>query len=495
MSRITHWINGKPWVGDAARKGDVYDPAEGHVAGQVDFATRIEVDAAVAAAAQAFPAWARTSLTRRTAVLFAFRDLLLKHADEIVATISREHGKVLADARGEFDRGVEVVDFACGMPHLLKGEFSENVATGVDTYSVRQPLGIVAGITPFNFPAMVPMWMFPIAIAAGNTFILKPSEKDPSASLLLAQLLAEAGLPDGVFNVVHGDREAVDAILAHPGIAAVSFVGSTAIARYIYENAARAGKRVQALGGAKNHMVVLPDADLEAAADAAVSAGYGSAGERCMAISVVVAVDPIGDDLVKRIAERARNIRVGRGTDPDCQMGPLITREHRNRVASYLDAEQIGGAHVALDGRGHSVSGLEDGFWLGPSLVDYVQPRTPVYDDEVFGPVLSVVRAGSYEQAVRVINADPRGNGTAIFTNDGGMVRQFRTDVTAGMIGVNVPIPVPMSFYSFGGWKDSLFGDLHIYGPDGVRFYTRGKVVVSRWQHKSAVDLLFPTNR
>ncbi|HVX45085.1 MAG TPA: CoA-acylating methylmalonate-semialdehyde dehydrogenase [Mycobacteriales bacterium] len=486
---VTHWINGKEWDGAPARQGEVHDPATGKVSAQVDFAMAAEVDAAVQAAAAAFPGWSHTSLTRRTNVLFRFRELLRENADDVVRAISSEHGKVLADARGEFDRGVEVVEFACGIAHLMKGEYSENVATNVDTHSIRQPLGVVAGITPFNFPAMVPMWMFPVAIACGNTFVLKPSEKDPSASILLARLLSEAGLPDGVFNVVHGDKEAVDAVLEHPGISAVSFVGSTPIARYVYETASRNGKRVQALGGAKNHMIVLPDADLDMAADAAVSAGYGSAGERCMAISVVVAVDPIGDDLVERIRERAVKVRVGPGTDPASEMGPLVTREHREKVASYLESP---GGEVVLDGR--SFEGEGDGYWLGPSLVDNVRPGTPVYDDEVFGPVLSVVRVSSFEDAVALINADPRGNGTAIFTNDGGMVRRFQNEVTAGMVGVNVPIPVPMSFYSFGGWKDSLFGDLHIYGPDGIRFYTRNKVVVSRWARRSTVDLVFPTN-
>ncbi|MGI8695109.1 MAG: CoA-acylating methylmalonate-semialdehyde dehydrogenase [Mycobacteriales bacterium] len=491
--RVSHWIGGKAWDGSAARHGDVFDPATGEVARTVDFATATEVDLAVQAAARALPGWAGTSLPRRAAVLYRFRELLLEHADEVVAAISSEHGKVLADARGELDRGIEVVEFATGLPHLLKGDFSQGVASDVDTYSIRQPLGVVAGITPFNFPAMVPLWMIPIAIGCGNAFVLKPSEKDPSASLILARLLAEAGLPDGVFNVVHGDKEAVDAVLHHAGIAAVSFVGSTPIARYVYETASAAGKRVQALGGAKNHMVVLPDADLDAAADAAVSAGYGSAGERCMAISVIVAVDPIGDDLVAKIDERARKLKVGPGTDSDSEMGPLVTAQHRDKVASYLDADRVAGADIVLDGRESARDG--DGFWIGPSLVDHVATGTPIYDDEVFGPVLSVVRAADYDDAVRIVNADPRGNGVAIFTNDGGAVRRFRVEVTAGMVGVNVPIPVPVSFYSFGGWKDSLFGDLHIYGPDGVRFYTRNKVVVERWSEHSNVDLFFPSNR
>ncbi|HEX3816373.1 MAG TPA: CoA-acylating methylmalonate-semialdehyde dehydrogenase [Mycobacteriales bacterium] len=491
-------MNGKPWDGTVSavkRQGDIFNPASGEVVDLVDFATAAEVDLAVQAARQAFPAWSQTSLTKRVNILFGFRELLRERVDEIVGTISREHGKVIADARGEFDRGLEVVEFACGIPHLLKGEFSENVATNLDTYSVRQPVGVVAGITPFNFPAMVPLWMFPIAIACGNTFVLKPSEKDPSASLLLAGLLSEAGLPDGVLNVVHGDKEAVDAVLEHPDISAVSFVGSTPIARYVYENASRTGKRVQALGGAKNHMVVLPDADLDVAADAAVSAGFGSAGERCMAISAIVAVDPVGDDLVAKIKERAATVHVGPGTNPASEMGPLVTAAHRDKVASYLEPDKTGGAEVVLDGRGRSVTGYGEGFWLGPSLVDHVEPGTPVYDDEVFGPVLSVVRVPSYDDAIRLINSDPRGNGAAIFTNDGGYVRRFRTEVSAGMVGVNVPIPVPLAFYSFGGWKDSLFGDLHIYGPDGVRFYTRQKVVVSRFSGGGAgVNLVFPTN-
>ena len=411
--------------------------------------------------------------------------------------ISAEHGKVESDAAGEVTRGLEVVEFACGIPHLLKGGFSENVGTGVDAYSIRQPVGVVAGITPFNFPAMVPMWMFPIALACGNTFILKPSEKDPSASLLLAEMLAEAGLPDGAFNVVHGGKEAVDAVLTHPGVRAVSFVGSTPIARYVWETAGASGKRVQALGGAKNHMVVLPDADLDLAADAAVSAGFGSAGERCMAISVLVAVDPIGDELVAKIGERVAKLRVGPGTDAKAEMGPLVTGAHRDKVASYLESGTRDGAVLAVDGREHPVTGGDPaGFWLGPSVLDHVTPQMSCYTDEIFGPVLSVVRAGSYDDALNVINANPYGNGTAIFTNDGGAARRFTSEVEVGMVGVNVPIPVPMAFYSFGGWKSSLFGDTHVHGTEGVHFYTRGKAVTSRWLDPShgGVNLGFPVH-
>jgi malonate-semialdehyde dehydrogenase (acetylating) / methylmalonate-semialdehyde dehydrogenase len=494
----THWISGKPWTGEAASRGDIYNPATGKVSGTVDYATAAEVDAAVAAAAAALPGWRDTSLTRRAGVMFAFRELVRQHAGEIAALITAEHGKVASDAAGEVARGLEVVDFACGIPHLLKGGFSENVSAGVDAYSIRQPVGVVAGITPFNFPAMVPMWMFPIALACGNTFVLKPSEKDPSASVRLAELLAEAGLPDGAFNVVHGNKVAVDALLEHPEVRAISFVGSTPIARYVYETGTAHGKRVQALGGAKNHMVVLPDADLDLAADAAVNAGFGSAGERCMAISVVVAVDPIGDDLVARIRDRVAGLRVGPGDDDGSQMGPLVTGAHRDKVASYLESGMADGATLAVDGRQHPVTGGEpDGFWLGPSLLDHVTPSMRCYQDEIFGPVLSVVRAGSYPEALSVVNTNPYGNGTAIFTNDGGAARQFTREVEVGMIGVNVPIPVPMAFYSFGGWKSSLFGDTHVHGTEGVHFYTRGKAVTSRWLDPShgGVNLGFPVNQ
>src|ERR1700728_133648 len=479
---ISHWIGGQPWEGAAERHGDIYDPATGAVTGTVDFASAAVVDDAVASAAKAFPGWRAASLAKRASVLFAFRELLAKRTGELAALISAEHGKVAGDAAGEVSRGLEVVEFACGIPHLLKGGFSENVSTGVDAYSIRQPLGVVAGITPFNFPAMVPMWMFPIALACGNAFVLKPSEKDPSASIMMAELLAEAGLPDGVFTVVQGAKEAVDGLLTHPGVKAVSFVGSTPIARYIYETAAANGKRVQALGGAKNHMVVLPDADLDLAADAAVSAGVGAAGERCMAISVVVAVDPIGDELVERICARIARLTVGPGNLEASEMGPLVTRAHRDKVASYLDSGVAAGAVLAVDGGAQPVTGgAADGFWLGPSVLDHVKPAMGCYRDEIFGPVLSVVRAPGYDEAMAVINGNPYGNGTAIFTNDGGAARRFTDEVEVGMVGINVPIPVPMAFYSFGGWKSSLFGDTHVHGTEGVHFYTRGKAVTSRW--------------
>jgi malonate-semialdehyde dehydrogenase (acetylating)/methylmalonate-semialdehyde dehydrogenase len=497
VKHISHWIGGKPWAGEAARRGDIYNPATGQVTGTVDFASAAEVGAAVEAAAGAWPGWRETSLTKRASVLFAFRELIRSRQAELAALISSEHGKVASDAAGEVARGLEVVEFACGLPHLLKGGFSENVSAGVDAYSIRQPLGVVAGITPFNFPAMVPMWMFPIAIGCGNSFVLKPSEKDPSASLLLAELLAEAGLPDGVFSVVQGGKEAVDALLTHPDVRAVSFVGSTPVARYIYETGTSAGKRVQALGGAKNHMVVLPDADLDLAADAAVSAGFGSAGERCMAISVVVAVDPVGDELVEKIASRIPALKVGPGDDEQSEMGPLVTRPHRDKVASYLDTGVREGAVLAVDGREHPITGSADGFWLGPSVLDRVTPAMNCYRDEIFGPVLSVVRASGYDEAVRIVSENPYGNGTAIFTNDGGAARRFTHEVEVGMVGINVPIPVPMAFYSFGGWKASLFGDTHVHGTEGVHFYTRGKAVTSRWLDPShgGVSLGFPVNR
>jgi malonate-semialdehyde dehydrogenase (acetylating)/methylmalonate-semialdehyde dehydrogenase len=496
----THWINGKPWTGPAATRGDIYNPATGQVSGTVDYATAAEVNAAVAAAGAALPGWRDTSLVRRAAVMFAFRELVSTRQADLAALITAEHGKVTSDAAGEVARGLEVVDFACGIPHLLKGGYSENVSTGVDAYSIRQPVGVVAGITPFNFPAMVPMWMFPIALACGNTFILKPSEKDPSASLLLAELLAEAGLPDGAFNVVHGAKEAVDALLAHPDVRGLSFVGSTPIARYIYATGTAHGKRVQALGGAKNHMVVLPDADLNLAADAAVNAGFGSAGERCMAISALVAVEPIADELVSKIRDRMAKLVVGPGDQEDSEMGPLVTRQHRDKVASYLESGVAEGATLAVDGRGHAIGGGDEaagGFWLGPTLLDNVTPQMRCYTDEIFGPVLSVVRAGSYAEALGVVNANPYGNGTAIFTNDGGAARRFTREVEVGMVGVNVPIPVPMAFYSFGGWKSSLFGDTHVYGMDGVHFYTRAKAVTSRWLDPShgGVNLGFPVNQ
>jgi malonate-semialdehyde dehydrogenase (acetylating)/methylmalonate-semialdehyde dehydrogenase len=495
---VSHWIGGRPWDGAAERRGDIYNPATGQVTGTVDFASATVVGDAVAAAAKALPGWRSFSLAKRTGVLFAFRELINSHRGELAGLVSAEHGKVTSDAAGEVARGLEVVEFACGIGHLLKGGYSENVSTGVDAYSIRQPLGVVAGITPFNFPAMVPMWMFPIALACGNTFVLKPSEKDPSASLLLARLLAEAGLPDGVFNVVHGDKEAVDALLTHPDVRAVSFVGSTPIARYVYQTGTSAGKRVQALGGAKNHMVVLPDADTDLAADAAVSAGFGSAGERCMAVSVLVAVGSVGDELVAKIAERVRALRVGPGTDERSEMGPLVTAPHRDKVASYLDGGVAEGATLAVDGRMHPVIGGEaDGFWLGPSVLDHVTPEMSCYRDEIFGPVLSVVRVPSYDDAVRLVSDNPYGNGVAIYTNDGGAGRWFVSEVEVGMVGVNVPIPVPMAYYSFGGWKSSLFGDTHVYGTEGIHFYTRGKAVTSRWLDPShgGVSLGFPVNK
>jgi malonate-semialdehyde dehydrogenase (acetylating)/methylmalonate-semialdehyde dehydrogenase len=494
---VTHWIGGKPWTGTAQRRGDIYNPAIGEVSGTVDFASAGLVDEAVQAARDAFQTWRHTSLSKRATILFAFRELIRQHQVELAELITAEHGKVASDAAGEVARGLEVVEFACGIPHLLKGGFSENVSTSVDSYSIRQPLGVVAGITPFNFPAMVPMWMFPIAIACGNTFVLKPSEKDPSASQLIARLWSEAGLPDGVFNVVQGDKEAVDALLTHPDVAAVSFVGSTPIARYVYETGTRHGKRVQALGGAKNHMVVLPDADLDLAADAAVNAGFGSAGERCMAISALVAVDPVGDELVARIKDRIATLRVGPGDDENSQMGPLVTGPHRDKVASYLDAGVREGATLAVDGRVHPViGGAATGFWLGPSVLDHVTPRMSCYSDEIFGPVLSVLRAPSYEAAVGLIHGNPYGNGVAIFTNDGGAARRFVSEIEVGMVGVNVPIPVPMAYYSFGGWKASLFGDTHMHGTEGVHFYTRGKAVTARWLDPShgGVNLGFPVN-
>jgi malonate-semialdehyde dehydrogenase (acetylating)/methylmalonate-semialdehyde dehydrogenase len=496
MKRISHWINGAVVSGASGRTGPVWNPATGEQQAEVDFASAEEVDAAVAVATAAAHEWRATSLSRRSEVLFHFRELVDANRKEIATHLTAEHGKVLSDALGEVARGLENVEFACGIPHLLKGGFSEQASTGVDVYSIRQPLGVVAGITPFNFPAMVPMWMFANAIACGNAFVLKPSEKDPSASLFLGELLKSAGLPDGVFNVVNGDKVAVDRILEHPDIAAVSFVGSTPIARYIYETGTRHGKRVQALGGAKNHMVVLPDADIDMAADAAVSAAYGSAGERCMAVSVVVAVGHAADPLVEAIKSRLPKLRIGPGTEPDSEMGPLVTREHRDKVASYIDKGRDAGATVVVDGRDAPVA-QGDGFFLGVSLLDNVQPEMDVYTDEIFGPVLDVMRVDTYDEALKLVNDNPYGNGTAIFTRDGGAARQFQFDANCGMVGVNVPIPVPVAYYSFGGWKASLFGDTHMYGPDGVHFYTRTKVVTSRWPDPatSSVDLGFPRTR
>ncbi|MFI2301347.1 CoA-acylating methylmalonate-semialdehyde dehydrogenase [Actinacidiphila glaucinigra] len=495
---ITHWIAGQSWTGTTERHGDVYDPATGSVTGRVDFASIAEVDLAVGAAAAAFKEWRHASVAKRTTVLFAFRELLNAKREELAAIIVSEHGKVHSDALGEIARGLEVVEYACGIPQLIKGGFTEQASTGIDVYSIRQPLGPVAIISPFNFPAMVPMWFFPIAIAAGNTVVVKPSEKDPSAANFLAELWKQAGLPDGVFNVVHGDKVAVDRLLEHPDVKSVSFVGSTPIARYVYETGTRYGKRVQALGGAKNHMLVLPDADLDLAADAAVNAGFGAAGERCMAVSVLVVVDPIGDTLVEKIKERMAGLTVGPGCSAASEMGPLVTGAHRDKVTSYLDAGLADGATLAVDGRTHAVTGedTEEGFWLGPTLFDDVKPGMSVYNDEIFGPVLSVVRVGSYDEGLELINSNPYGNGTAIFTNDGGAARRFQHDVEVGMVGINVPIPVPVAYYSFGGWKASLFGDTHAYGPDGVHFFTRGKAVTQRWLDPShgGINLGFPTN-
>jgi malonate-semialdehyde dehydrogenase (acetylating) / methylmalonate-semialdehyde dehydrogenase len=492
---IHHWIGGKAVPGTSGRSGPVWNPATGEQTGVVDFATVEEVDAAVQAAKEAFASWRAVSLARRAELFFKIRQLVDEHRADIARFLTLEHGKVTSDALGEVARGLEVIEYACGIPTLLKGEYSEQASTGIDVYSIRQPLGVVAGITPFNFPAMVPMWMWAPAIACGNTFVLKPSEKDPSASVYVAGLLKEAGLPDGVFNVVHGDKVAVDAILEHPDVAAVSFVGSTPIARYVYETGTRNGKRMQALGGAKNHMVVLPDADIDMAADAAVSAAYGSAGERCMAVSVVVAVGDVADPLIDAIKQRLPNVKVGPGLEPGNEMGPLITRDHRDKVAGYLDTAAEQGATVVADGRELDFEG--DGFFLGVSLIDQVTPEMDAYRDEIFGPVLSVVRTDTYDKAVKLVNENPYGNGTAIFTRDGGVARQFQFDAQAGMVGVNVPIPVPVAYYSFGGWKASLFGDRHIYGPEGVDFYTRGKVVTSRWPDPatSKVDLGFPQTR
>jgi malonate-semialdehyde dehydrogenase (acetylating)/methylmalonate-semialdehyde dehydrogenase len=495
LKRISHWIGGRIVAGESGRNGPVYNPATGRQTGEVDFASAAEVDRAVSTAKAAFPQWRAWSLSKRTELMFRIRELAHDRREDLAALLTAEHGKVFSDALGEVQRGLEVIEHACGIPTLLRGSYSEQASTGIDVYSIRQPLGVAAGITPFNFPAMVPMWMWAPAIACGNTFVLKPSEKDPSASLLTAEILREAGVPDGVFNVVMGDKVAVDAILEHPGISAVSFVGSTPIAKYIYETAARHGKKVQALGGAKNHMVVLPDADIDMAADAAVSAAYGSAGERCMAVSVVVAVGDAADTLMGAIKERLPKVKIGPGTEPENEMGPLITREHRDKVASYIDGAREQGATVVSDGRELDVDG--NGFFLGVSLLDNVTPEMDAYRDEIFGPVLSLVRAKTYDEAVRLVNENPYGNGVAIFTRDGGAARQFQFEAGAGMVGVNVPIPVPVAYYSFGGWKSSLFGDSHIYGPEGINFYTRGKVVTSRWPDPatSKVDLGFPQTR
>jgi malonate-semialdehyde dehydrogenase (acetylating) / methylmalonate-semialdehyde dehydrogenase len=502
-NKITHWVDGAPYNGTSDNWAGVTNPATGQITGQVALASTDDAHAVIASAKTASEAWGNTSLARRTQVIFKFRELLAGRTDQLAAIITSEHGKVHSDALGEVARGLEVVEFACGISHLLKGGHSESASTGIDVHSKRDPLGVVGIISPFNFPAMVPMWFFPVALAAGNAVVLKPSEKDPSAALWLANLWTEAGLPNGVFNVLNGDKVAVDALLQSPDVASISFVGSTPIAKYVYEEASRSGKRIQALGGAKNHLVVLPDADLDLAADAAVNAGYGSAGERCMAISVLVAVDPIGDDLIGRIADRTRTLKIGDGAtnagEREADMGPLVTRAHRDKVAAFIESGELAGAKVVIDGRDLQPVGETDGFWLGPTLFDNVTPEMEIYREEIFGPVLSVVRVGTYEEAVKLINDNPYGNGTAIFTNDGGAARRFEADVEVGMIGVNVPIPVPVAYYSFGGWKASLFGDTHAYGPEGVHFFTRQKVVTTRWidpanRPAGGLELGFPRN-
>ncbi|GAA3594284.1 CoA-acylating methylmalonate-semialdehyde dehydrogenase [Klugiella xanthotipulae] len=495
LPTVGHWIDGAAFASTSGRTAPIYDPARGIVTKNVALGSREEVAVAVASAREAFPGWRDLSLARRQTVLFRFRELLNQRKGELAEIITAEHGKVLSDALGEIGRGQEVVEFACGIAHHLKGEFSEQVSAGIDVYSTRQPLGVVGIISPFNFPAMVPMWFFPLAIAAGNTVVLKPSEKDPSAALWLAELWKEAGLPDGVFNVLNGDREAVDGLLAHPEVRAISFVGSTPIARRIYSTGAAAGKRVQALGGAKNHMLVLPDADLTLVADSAINAGFGSAGERCMAISVVVAVEPVADELIEEIAERMSALVTGDGRR-SCDMGPLITREHRDRVASYIEIAIEDGATVVVDGRSVRPDGAPEGFWLGPTLIDNVPTTSRVYTEEIFGPVLSVVRVPSFEAGVELINSGAFGNGTAIFTNDGGAARRFQNEIEVGMIGINVPLPVPVATFSFGGWKDSLFGDTKAHGAEGVRFYTQLKAVTARWLDPShgGINLGFPEN-
>lgn len=496
MSRVIgHWINGQEVGLDAKNTKPIFNPATGEETAQVAMATLNDVALAVEAAEKAFTQWRNTSIARRTQIIFKFRELLEAKKSELAQIITSEHGKVLSDSLGEITRGQEVVEFACGVGHLLKGAHTENASTDVDVYSLRQPLGVVAGITPFNFPAMVPMWFFPVALAAGNCFILKPSEKDPSSAMWLARLWQEAGLPDGVFNVINGDKVAVDGILENKKIKSVSFVGSTNIANYVYENGTKNGKRVQALGGAKNHMVVLPDADLDLAADAAINAGFGSAGERCMAISVVVAVEPVADELISRITQRMGSIKVGDGRK-SCDMGPLVTKEHRDKVAGYIDAGESAGAKLVVDGRKVNPDGAPGGYWLGPTLFDEVKTNMSIYTDEIFGPVLSVVRVKSYEEAVKLINDHPYGNGTAIFTNDGGAARRFQNEIEVGMVGINVPIPVPVAYYSFGGWKNSLFGDHHAHGVEGINFFTRGKVITQRWLDPShgGINLGFPQN-
>ncbi len=493
---VEHWVNGMGLSDPVGRRAPVFDPATGQQRAEVALASAAEVAGVVQVAAAAFPDWSQSSLSKRAKILFAFRELVNSHVEELAGLITDEHGKVLSDARGEVQRGLEVVEFACGIPHLLKGEYSDQVSAGIDTYSFREPLGVVAGITPFNFPVMVPMWMHPIAIACGNTFVLKPSERDPSASRLVAELWQRAGLPDGVFNVVHGDKEAVDALLDSPDVAAVSFVGSTPIARYIHQRASATGKRVQALGGAKNHAVVLPDADLDFASDHLVAAAFGSAGERCMAISATVAVGAAGDELVRVLSDKARAVKVGPGRDDGVEMGPVITRAAKDRIEKLIGSGAEQGARLSVDGRGLRLDANPDGFFVGPTVIDGVTTEMDVYREEVFGPVLSVLRVDTVEQAIELINANPYGNGTAIFTSSGDAARRFQRGVNVGMIGVNVPIPVPMAYYSFGGWKDSLFGDKHVHGAEGVSFYTRAKVITSRWpEHRSdpAASYSFPT--
>jgi malonate-semialdehyde dehydrogenase (acetylating) / methylmalonate-semialdehyde dehydrogenase len=496
LRTITHWIGGKPTPGSTDRTSPVWNPATGQQQAEVALASVEDVDNAVRTAKAAFERWGQSSLSQRTKILFKFRELVNANVQKLAEAISDEHGKVISDARGEVQRGLEVIEFACGIPTLLKGDFSDQVSTGVDVYSFRQPLGVCAGITPFNFPAMVPMWMYPVAIATGNTFVLKPSERDPSASMLVAELWAEAGLPDGVFNVVHGDKTAVDALLEHPDVAAVSFVGSTPIAKYIYATGTANGKRVQALGGAKNHAIVLPDAPIDYASDHLVAAAFGSAGERCMAISTAVTVGAAGDELISAVSEKARAVRVGPGREADSEMGPVVTDAARQRIVGLIGSGEQQGATLAVDGRGLSVPGHEDGFWVGPTVIDQVTSSMDVYKEEIFGPVLVNLRADSVDEAIRLINSNPYGNGTAIFTSSGEAARRFQRGVNVGMIGINVPIPVPMAYYSFGGWKDSLFGQSHIHGPEGVAFYTRAKVVTSRWPHveaASGASYHFPT--
>ncbi len=492
---VGHWIDGVESPSNSGRTAPVFDPARGVETKRVALANESEINAAIASAHKAFPAWRDLSLAKRQSIMFNFRELLNRKKPELAEIITSEHGKVLSDALGEITRGQEVVEFATGMPHLLKGYYSENVSTGVDVYSTRQPLGVVGIISPFNFPAMVPMWFFPIALAAGNTVILKPSEKDPTAAIWMAKLLTEAGLPDGVFNVLQGDKESVDGLLTHPDVKAISFVGSTPIAQYVYETGSKHGKRVQALGGAKNHMLVLPDADLELVADSAINAGFGSAGERCMAISVVVAVEPVADDLIEKIVTRMKALKIGDGRR-NCDMGPLVTEVHRDKVASYIEIAEQDGATVVVDGRGIEVDGDANGFWLGPTLIDKVAVTSKVYTEEIFGPVLSIVRVKSYDEGVALINSSAFGNGTAIFTNDGGAARRFQNEIEVGMIGINVPIPVPVAYYSFGGWKNSLFGDTKAHGTEGVHFFTRGKAITSRWLDPShgGINLGFPQN-